>query len=211
MNHNEIWQAIDKLAEQNNLSPSALAKRAGLDPTSFNKSKRIGNDGRKRWPSMESIVKILTALDISFNDFIATLSPLSRINQSAATIPLLGFAKAGRGGYFDDYGYPIGSDDWDGIMFPDIADPNIYAIEVSGDSMLPAYRDGDRLIVSPASDFRRGDRIVVKTKEGEIMVKELKRQSAQMIELKSINPEHDDRTLLMSNIDWIARVLWVSQ
>ena len=61
LSHETIWSAIDTLAERHQLTPSALAKRAGLDPTSFNKSKRFGPDGRKRWPSTESVSKVLEA------------------------------------------------------------------------------------------------------------------------------------------------------
>ena len=51
LSHDKIWAAIDRLAERHQLTPSGLARRAGLDPTSFNKSKRIASDGRMRWPS----------------------------------------------------------------------------------------------------------------------------------------------------------------
>ena len=61
LSHDSIWAAIDRLAEQHSLTPSGLARRAGLDPTSFNKFKRVGADGRMRWPSTESIAKVLEA------------------------------------------------------------------------------------------------------------------------------------------------------
>lgn len=64
-----IWLAIDGLAARNNLTPSGLAKKAGLDPTTFNKSKRVNPSGVVRWPSTESIVKILQATDTSVFDF----------------------------------------------------------------------------------------------------------------------------------------------
>ena len=51
LSHDSIWRAIDALEERHQLSPSGLARRAGLDPTSFNKSKRKSHDGRDRWPS----------------------------------------------------------------------------------------------------------------------------------------------------------------
>ena len=54
--------------------------------------------------------------------------------------------------------------------------------------MEPAYRDGAVILVSPAASIRRGDRVVVKTKEGEVMVKELKRRTAKTVELRSVNP-----------------------
>jgi phage repressor protein C with HTH and peptisase S24 domain len=52
---------------------------------------------------------------------------------------------------------------------------------------------------------------VVKTKEGEVMVKELRRRTQKVIELQSLNPAHSDRTLPTSEIEWIARILWASQ
>ena len=58
---------------------------------------------------------------------------------------------------------------------------------------------------------RRGDRVVVKTKRGEVMVKELRRKTTKSIELKSLNAEHQDRTLQMSDVLWVARIMWASQ
>jgi phage repressor protein C with HTH and peptisase S24 domain len=42
-------------------------------------------------------------------------------------------------------------------------------------------------------------------------VKELKRKNAKSVELKSLNSEHRDRTLSMSDVLWIARIMWASQ
>src|ERR1041385_8875751 len=114
------------------------------------------------------------------------------------------------GGYFDDGGYPVGKG-WDEIPFPAVADENAYALEISGSSMEPAYRDGTVIIVSPAASIRKGDRVVVKNKEGEVMVKELKRRTAKSVELRSINPAHKERTLPVRDVLWIARVVWASQ
>jgi phage repressor protein C with HTH and peptisase S24 domain len=77
--------------------------------------------------------------------------------------------------------------------------------------MKPAYRDGDIIVVSPAAPVRRGDRVVVKTRNGEVMVKELRRKTSKSVELKSLNSEHRDRTLPMSDILWVARIVWASQ
>ena len=77
--------------------------------------------------------------------------------------------------------------------------------------MQPAYRDGDVIVVSPAAPIRRGDRVVVKTADGEVMAKELKRRTAKSIELRSLNPEHADRTLSVDDVLWIARIMWASQ
>ncbi len=216
LSHDKIWAAIDRLAERHHLTPSGLARRAGLDPTSFNKSKRIASDGRMRWPSTESISKVLEATGASIDQFMSYMQsdsvPNGTFPPQAGSIPLLGFAQAGAGGFFDDGGFPAGQG-WDLVEFP--AAPGlkagVYALEVQGDSMKPLYRDGDVLIVEPGAQVRRGDRVVVKTREGEVMAKVLARQTAKAIELISLNPEHPNRNLDMADVEWIARIIWASQ
>lgn len=208
LTHAQIWTAIDRLAARAGLSASGLAKKAGLDPTTFNKSKRITPDGRARWPSTESVAKSLAATDTSVETFIALISEAPRPITQA--VPLIGFAEAGSRGYFDDGGFPVGKG-WDEIAFPSVNDEHAYALEISGNSMEPAFRKGDVIVVSPAAPVRRGDRVVVKTKDGEVMVKQLARKTAKMIELHSLNPEHAARTLAMSDVLWVARIVWASQ
>ena len=74
MRHDDIWRAIDALAAEHGLSASGLARKAGLDPTAFNPSKRVGADGRARWPSTESVAKILTATGTSIEAFAALVT-----------------------------------------------------------------------------------------------------------------------------------------
>src|SRR6186997_2693681 len=204
LTHAQIWTAIDRLAARAGMSASGLAKKAGLDPTTFNKSKRITPDGRARWPSTESVAKALAATSVSVESFV---SLIGESNGAAQAVPLIGFAEAGAGGYFDDGGFPVGKG-WDEIAFPAVTDEHAYALEISGESMQPTYRDGDVIIVSPAAPVRRGDRVVVMTKNGEVMVKELKRQTAKQIELKSLNADHPERTLSLDDVVWIARIVW---
>lgn len=235
LSHDRIWAAIDKLAEIHDLTPSGLAKRAGLDSTTFNKSKRFAADGRARWPSTESIAKIIDATGVSMADFTGLVAPAgtaSRSNAAASrmmglqedagqytppsyapqSIPVVGMAQAGAGGFFDDAGFPAG-EGWDAVDFPGAGDvtEHAYALEISGDSMLPLYRAGDRIIVVPGSTVRKGDRVVVRTRDGEVMAKILKRKSAKQIELASANPEHADRVLDPADVDWMARIVWASQ
>ena len=77
--------------------------------------------------------------------------------------------------------------------------------------MLPVYREGDIVIVSPNTSVRKGDRVIVKTKGGEVMAKILQRQTSRTIELASFNPDHESKAYDMKDIDWIARILWASQ
>jgi len=207
LTHGQIWAALDRLAERSGLSPSGLAKRSGLDPTTFNKSKRITPDGRERWPSTESVAKALAATNSSIDSFVALIGDGARTVQS---VPLLGFAEAGSGGHFDESGFPAGKG-WDEVALPSANDEHAYALEISGDSMKPAYRDGDVIVVSPRTPIRRGDRVVVKTKGGEVVAKELKRRTAKTLELQSLNPSQADRTLAAADVEWIARIVWASQ
>ena len=208
LTHDQIWTALDRLAERAGLSPSGLAKRSGLDPTTFNKSKRITPDGRQRWPSTESVSKALAAANSSIDTFVQLIGDAARTVQS---VPLLGFAQAGAGGYFDDGGFPAGKGWDDEVGLPSVNDEHAYALEISGDQMKPTYRDGDIIVVSPGTPIRRGDRVVVKTTGGEVMVKELKRRTAKTLELQSLNPNHVDRTLAAADVAWIARIVWASQ
>jgi phage repressor protein C with HTH and peptisase S24 domain len=208
LTHNQIWTAIDRLAARAKMTPSGLAKKAGLDPTTFNKSKRVTPEGRPRWPSTESVAKALQATTTKFDTFVTLITDGGK--STMHNVPLIGFAQAGTGGFFDDGGFPVGKG-WEEIAFPAVTDEHAYALEISGDSMRPAYRAGDVIIVSPAATVRKGDRVVVKTKDGEVMVKELKRKNNKSVELKSLNAEHRDRTLSMSDVVWVARIVWASQ
>ena len=212
LSHSAIWDAIDSLAARHGFTASGLAKLAGLDATAFNRSKRISRDGRERWPSTESIAKLLEATGESFDGFLsaggAYLQTAS--TPAGATVPLLGLAQAGAGGFFDDAGFPTG-EGWDEVHLPSPGEAGVYALEVTGDSMLPLYRDGDRIVVSRNEQVRRGDRVVVKTRDGEVMAKILARQTANVVELHSLNPQHPPRLVDMPDVEWIARIMWASQ
>ncbi|MBT4890055.1 MAG: helix-turn-helix transcriptional regulator [Rhodospirillales bacterium] len=209
LKHSDIWAAIDRLAQEHGLSASGLSRKAGLDPTTFNKSKRSTGDGKLRWPSTESISKILNTTGSTLGEFITYIGD-AKSGGIYKNIPLIGLAQAGSDGFFDDAGYPVGGS-WDEIPFPEIGDNHAYALEISGDSMEPVFRDGDTVIVSPESGIRRGDRVVVRTNAGEILAKQLRRKTSHKIELQSLNNQHEDRTLEMLDVDWIARIVWASQ
>jgi phage repressor protein C with HTH and peptisase S24 domain len=209
LTHAQIWAALDALGERYGLTPSGLARKAGLDPTTFNRSKRQTANGHLRWPSTESIAKVLQATGASLDEFM-TLVAARGARPARSSRPLIGLAQAGVGGFFDDAGFATGSG-WEEIDVLADADEHSYALEISGDSMAPLYRDGDIVIVSPAAPVRRGDRVVVKTTAGEVLAKELKRQTSHTVELRSFNPAFPDRVLQKEEVSWMARILWASQ
>jgi phage repressor protein C with HTH and peptisase S24 domain len=208
LTHTQIWTGIDRLAAHAGLSPSGLAKRAGLDPTTFNKSKRVTLSGRERWPSTESLAKSLAATGTSLDQFVALLNDTTR--EGVRTIPFMSFAEASDAGLFDERGFPQGNG-WERIGFGAIDDEHAYALEISGDAMQPVYRDGTIVIVSPAATIRRGDRVVLRTAHGEMIAKELKRKTGQTFELKSFHPNQSDRILPIEDVLWAARIMWASQ
>ena len=208
LSHAKLWNALDALAHREGTSPSGLARRAGLDATSFNPSKRFGpgEPPRPRWPSTESLTRVLEATGLSLGAFadLADDAPVTR------SIPLLGLAKAGADGFFDDAGLPL-AEGWDQTDLPTHRD-SLFSLTIDGDSMTPLYRQGDRVIVDlEASDVRRGDRVAVRTAEGETLAKEIAAMNAREVTLSSINPAYPPRTLRRHDIVWMARILWVSQ
>ncbi len=206
MHHGDIWRGIDLLAAKHSLSPSGLAKLAGLDATAFNKSKRVSVDGRLRWPSTESVSRALAAVDDAFRDFADLID-----GAPGVSLPLLDFAEARRDQSFDDFGRPQG-DHWETVQMPgaDSAD-SLYILEVVEASFMPIYRRGDRLVISPAAPIRSGDRVVVRTLDGDIQAYEMGRRSQNRVLLKTLGGDGGASVITPSDIAWIARILWVSQ
>jgi len=207
LTHEQIWSALDRLAARAGLSPSALARNAGLDPTTFNKSKRITADGRERWPSTESVAKALAATNASIETFVQLIGDSA---PPVASVPLLGLDAASQRENFDENGHPTGKG-WDETARPAINDEHAFALEISGEALSPLYRDGDVVLVSPATAIRRGDRVVVKPRDGEIMIGELKRRTAKALEISALGAASGDRTMAAADVEWIARIVWVRQ
>lgn len=209
LSHAQLWKAIDGLARHEGLSVSALAKRAGLDATSFNPSKRFGpgEPARPRWPSTESLTRILSATGLSLGEF-ATLARDAA--ERPSTVPMLGMAQAGQDGFFDDAGLPVG-DGWEQTDLPRPGD-SLLSLRIVGDSMAPLYREGDRVIVDrEATEVRKGDRVVVRTTGGETLAKEVAALTEGVVTLASVNPAYEPRTVDRGDIVWMGRILWVSQ
>ena len=209
LSHPKIWKAVDNLARREGLSASGLARRAGLDATSFNPSKRFGpgDPPRPRWPSTESLTRVLEATGISLGQFAALADDDA---ARPTTVPLLGLAQAGQDGFFDDAGLPTG-DGWDQTELPRVRD-TLFSLRIAGDSMVPLYREGDRVIVDrDANQVRKGDRVVVRTTGGETLAKEITAMTARVVTLGSVNPAYAPRPLPRRDLVWMARILWVSQ
>jgi len=209
LRHSDIWRGIDRLAREHGLSASGLARRSGLDPTTFNKSKRVTREGKLRWPSTESVAKILQATGATLGEFASYVTD-DEGGGVYRNIPLIGLAQAGSEGFFDDSGYPAG-DRWGAIPFPDVGDTHAYALEVNGNSLVPVFRDGDILIVAPQANIRRGDRVVLRTRDGGVMVTSLRRRTARKLELQSLVHAREEHAVSTEDVEWMARIVWASQ
>ena len=210
LSHSAIWDAIDALARRHGFTASGLARIAGLDATAFNRSKRISKDGRERWPSTESIAKVLEATGESFDHFLSRGGAYMQLAETGRTVPLLGLAQAGSGGYFDAAGFPAGQG-WDEIRLPSANDEGTYA---DHDDVVGVRLDDGRYATVTQFEnpgFRRGDRVVVRTRDGEMLIKLLHRQTARSIELHSLNPAHAPRIIPLGEVEAIGRIIWASQ
>lgn len=211
LTHRDVWIGIDRLAARNGLSASGLAKRAGLDPTTFNKSKRTTKQGKARWPSTESLAKILEATGTNMAEFVRMMqgdgsAVRAEPRQRLRCAGLRGLEQPGM---FDPAGFPTG-DQWEEVDFPQIDDSQAYAVEVDRDLPGSGYRPGDMLILSPSSSIRRHDRIIVRLASGAVRVCRFVRRTASRLVVEPIEGGGEE-SLPVGEVSWLARIVWVSQ
>lgn len=207
MQYNQIWNAVDKLAKSRGLSPSGLAKIAGLDATTFNKSKRSRPDGKKRWPSLESLNKILETCHISFEDFYKLGADYPSVKDTTETVPYIRFSDIDEN--INIYDGNVNTENWGKISFPD--SQNAYAIDIDTNEFAPFYRINSVIIVAQNSDIRRGDKVVIYQNCGNVIIGEFVRRTAQTIELNNIAQPQSDISVKIANIRIIQRIIWASQ
>ncbi|TBW37147.1 helix-turn-helix transcriptional regulator [Siculibacillus lacustris] len=214
LDHTKLWAAIDAIATRHGLSASGLARRAGLDATAFNKSKRHTGDGRPRWPSTESIAKILDATGTELVDLVHLIAePAARPCAVGAVPSPVAFApitRAGAVGFADDGGQPAAVNGAERTAFAESGE-SLYALEVTIDTLRPFYRPGDVLIVSPTVQIRPGDRVVVRTADGGIAAQVYRGHHGGEIELTALAETGATTRIATQAVTWLARILWASQ
>lgn len=208
LNHERLWAAIDAIAEHNGLSPSALARRAGLSSTAFNRSKRVTADGRPRWPSTESISKILATTGADLGDLARLIiGSMADDRVERPCVSFLSVSEPERSGFAEDGARPP----IDAVYFPGERDAALFAHEVTDDAAAPLYRRGDVLIASTSAPVRKGDRVLVRTTDGEVSILRHIARNRRSCTLAA--PSGRGRRLRLACVDvvWIARILWASQ
>ena len=207
----EIWRGIDNLAAQKGLSPSALAQKAGLDPTSFNKSKREGPDGRKRWLSMETLNKVLAATNTSFLDFMMLAGDKITQPLSSTGLPLINFSDNQKENLFNRNAMLDEEQNVGKIDFPCFFKPGMWALEMTTETYDPVYPKGSLLLIDPQTEIRRHDRIVVQMEKGPMLLGEFLGKTNENLDLKTLTTERTLLSLKKAQIAFVARILWVSQ
>ena len=202
LTHAQIWEAIDLLAAEHGMTVSGLARRSGLDPTTFNRSKRITREGKARWPSTESISKILEATATPLDRFYALLR--DRSVQPARAVPLARFDSVhGKGS--------APADPKAAAPLAEFDDPAIFAIEVNGSGLEPVYRHGTILFVSPAASVQAGDQIFVSTEEGKAYVGKFVRRDPRQLQIRTISGDGESvATIDKKAIQTLARIVWAA-
>ncbi|MEE4010693.1 helix-turn-helix transcriptional regulator [Roseibium sp. FZY0029] len=209
LSHEKVWAAIDALASQNGLSPSGLARRAGLDPTAFNPSKRVAGDGRPRWPSTESLAKVLAATGEALNTFAARVETVDGPSDSLpALVPLAALEAASDRAAFDGAGRPSGAS-WQRFSFP--LPGASFALQVSNEDFQPLYRNGDILVVAPDAPLRNGDRLALKLASGRLSIYTLQEAGSEELAVRTIGDNSHSMRFRHSAIEWTARIIWASQ
>ena len=178
LTHKAIWRGIDMLAAKNQLSASGLAKRAGLDPTTFNKSKRTTKQGKPRWPSTESLSKILDATQTTMGEFVALLDDGAAANGEGVgrRVRCVRLSQAEKEDAFDAAGFARPAGSWEDIELPTFSESALYAIEIDRDVAPPMLRAGDVVVISPESSVRRHDKIIVRLRRRRDRVRHLPAQ-----------------------------------
>ena len=209
LKHADIWRAIDTLASQHGLTASGLARKAGLDPTTFNKSKRVTVSGRCRWPSTESVAKALEAVDATLDDFVGFVHENGSGHYSRA-IPVTTESKAAVASAYDESGGPRGST-WDYMAFPGMSDLDAYAIAIEGDEYRPVLRDGALVVAAPHAGTRAGDRVLVHLASAKIIFGELVQRTGDQIEIGCLCGDNENRTLMADEVAALHRIVWAEQ
>lgn len=206
MKYEQVWEAVDKLAKINGLTPSGLAKKAGLDSTTFNKSKRIRPDGKNRWPSLDSINKIIEACNIGFEQFY-NLADNSAATETQNSIPYIKFSKLINNQIEDA---KLATSEWNRIRFPETI-CNLYSIDVDTNSYEPYFRKNTTIIVNQNSEIRKGDRIVILLDDGRVLINEFIRRTPSTLEVCDLLNKEIESTISIRKISLVNRIMWASQ
>lgn len=211
LKHATLWEGLDALAKEHGYTVSGLARAAGLDPSALNPSKRISKEGIPRWPSTESLAKIMEVTGATLTDLARHVDGLQR--TLVKPIPFVSLDQI-NDDMFDPNGIPIPeAKGWGRYQFDLVPDPRTFAVEVAGVDWLhgnSGYFDGDVLVISPSATVKRGIKVILRTKAGETLLG-LLGQYVTHYELRRFDSSRQTHTLALDEVLWLSRIVWATQ
>ncbi len=218
-----VGENIRKLRIERSLAQGELAARLGV------KQSTVSNweTDRRGLPETPTLFKLAKALHCSIEDLLAGVDEAYSKQRSAAggpdvdeeildvsgyrkdDIPVVAEGEASPQGnlFWDDEG-KLKSEVEDRISRPfDVRDPKAYGVRVRGDSMMPAYKPGMVLVVSPNVPVKSGDEVYVQLLNGERLLKVARKVPGGWM-LESLNPAYEPRFVKRSEIGAMHPVLW---
>ena len=185
-----LGQRIKRLRKSLGISQQALADACGWSSQS-----RIGNyESDLREPSLADLLLIAPALGVSIAELAGDDGPADQAQPQpigharGGTVPVVGHAQLGVHGYFEEIDFPVGHGDGYLVIHSD--DPNAYGLRVSGDSMHPRIKNGEYVLIEPNKPFHAGDEVMVRTLDGQAMIKEFIYLRDGMYRFDSVNQNH---------------------
>lgn len=193
-----IGKKIVIIRKNKGISQKKLASMLNWDPSNLVRIEK----GRVT-PSLKSIEEIAAKLEVP-------VSYLIDNNDISPQVPVISFASAGEGVNFTDQEYPQGG----GMYFIDrpanYSDPNGFGIEVSGDSMVPKYENGQVVLVDTRKRPQNGDYAVVGLMNGDKYIKRYREVQGFVI-LESVNPIYEPIVVQKDEIRFAYKIVWVKE
>jgi phage repressor protein C with HTH and peptisase S24 domain/transcriptional regulator with XRE-family HTH domain len=202
-----------------------MLTETGMDAAAFAGTVAIPLERVESWLkgasiSVEDAVAIQTAFGYNSAWVLARVGPKKAAIQyndefrpkglgKRKRLAVVGMAQLGDNGFWADIEYPVGHGD--GYIDWPTSDPDAYAIECSGDSMRPRIKHGEFVIIEPNHPIQPGEEVMVKSKDGRVMVKELAYKAAGRYTLLSVNEAHGKITLSEDEIDKIHYVAGIAK
>lgn len=194
----DIGRKIVMIRKNKGISQKKLAQMLNWDPSNL-----VRIEKGRGIPSLKSIEEIAEKLEVPPSYLIDN-------NGFPPKIPVVSFASAGEAVNFTDQGYPQGG----GMYFIDrpanFSDPNGFGIEVSGDSMVPKYEDGQVVLVDTRKCPQSGDYAVVGLMNGDKYIKRY-REAQGVVILESVNPLYEPIVVQKDEIRFAYKIVWVKE
>ena len=206
LNGMKIGEVVKSLRKARRMTLEQMVDKVGSDTGNLSRFEN-GRQGI----SDELLARIAKALGTKVSEIHAAAEDRAVYNADPAgklrtfrDVPVVGTAQLGDNGFWEELEFPVGHGD--GYITYPAKDPQTYALRVRGDSMRPRIKSGEFIVAEPHTPPQPGDDVVVKTKSGRSMVKELLYMRDNEVALGSINQDHKTITIPLTDIESIHYV-----